>query len=66
MSTVAIGAGVVASDQEEVIRSALIDNIRSFDDHLTVGATGAKWLLRTLSAGNTSNHDTALQVVWYS
>jgi len=60
MSSVALGAGVVPSQKVPAVRSALVADIGARGTHLTVGATGQKWLLRTLSAGSAAEHDVAL------
>jgi len=60
MSTVALGAGAVPAQKVSAVRSALVADITARGDHLTVGATGQKWLLRTLSAGSAAEHDVAL------
>ena len=60
MSTVALGAGAVPAQKVAMVRSALVADIASRNTHLTVGATGQKWLLRTLSAGSAAEHDVAL------
>ena len=44
------------------MRQALTADIEARDHHLTVGATGQKWLLRMLTAGSAAEHDTALRV----
>eukprot|EP00035_Acanthoeca_spectabilis_P005666 m.116217 g.116217 ORF g.116217 m.116217 type:complete len:1058 (-) comp13125_c0_seq1:126-3299(-) len=62
MSSVALGAGAVPTGKVDTVRSALVADIASRDHHLTVGATGQKWLLRTLSAGGASGHEVALAV----
>ena len=62
MSTVSIGAGAVPAAKEPSVRAALVADIQSRGNHLTVGATGQKWLLRTLSAGGAAGHDVALAV----
>ena len=62
MSTVALGAGVVPAGKESAVRQALTADIEARDHHLTVGATGQKWLLRMLTAGSAAEHDTALRV----
>jgi len=60
MSTVALGAGAVPAQKVREVRSALVADIAARGAHLTVGATGQKWLLRTLSAGSAAEHDVAL------
>ena len=60
MSTVALGAGAVPPHKVPAVRSGLVADIKARDTHLTVGATGQKWLLRTLSAGSAAEHDVAL------
>jgi hypothetical protein len=62
MSTVALGAGVVPAHKETAVRQVLTADIEARDHHLTVGATGQKWLLRMLTAGSAAEHDTALKV----
>jgi alpha-L-rhamnosidase len=62
MSTVAIGAGAVPAEKEPAVRAALLADITARGHHLTVGATGQKWLLRTLSNGGPAEHDAALAV----
>jgi hypothetical protein len=62
MSSVALGAGIVPSAKETTVRHALTADIQERDHHLTVGATGQKWLLRMLTAGSAAEHDTALKV----
>ena len=42
------------------VRKALVADIKARDTHLTVGATGQKWLLRTLTDGGAEEHDVAL------
>jgi alpha-L-rhamnosidase len=62
MSTVALGAGAVPAAKQATVTSALLQDISARDNHLTVGATGQKWLLRTLTAAGAAGHDTALKV----
>jgi alpha-L-rhamnosidase len=62
MTTVALGAGVVPKAKEAAVRKALVADIQSRGNHLTVGATGQKWLLRMLTAGGAAEHDVALAV----
>ena len=62
MSTVAMGAGVVPTAKLATVQKALVADLKSRDNHLSVGATGQKWLLRTLSAAGADEHEVALQV----
>jgi alpha-L-rhamnosidase len=63
MSAVALGASAVPPGKQSDVIGALIADIESRDHHLTVGATGQKWLLRMLTAkGGAAGHDTALKL----
>jgi alpha-L-rhamnosidase len=62
MSTVAMGAGVVPTAKQPLVTAALMADIQARDNHLTVGATGQKWLLRTLTSIGAEEHDLALKV----
>jgi hypothetical protein len=61
MSTIALGAGAVPAAKVGAVRKALVaDIVETRGTHLTVGATGQKWLLRMLSEGGAAEHDVAL------
>jgi alpha-L-rhamnosidase len=62
MSTVSIGAGAVPEPKLKAVRAALLADIAARGTHLTVGATGQKWLLRTLTDGGAEAHDVALGI----
>lgn len=61
MSTISLGAGAVPTAKVAAVRQALVaDIVETRGTHLTVGATGQKWLLRMLSEGGAAEHDVAL------
>jgi alpha-L-rhamnosidase len=62
MNAVALGAGAVPASRVTQVTAALVADVKGRGNHLTVGATGQKWLLRTLSAVGPSEHDVALAV----
>lgn len=62
MSSVALGAGLVPAAKGPVVTEALMEDLAAREHHLTVGATGQKWLLRTLTAAGEAGHEAALAV----
>ena len=62
LSSIALGADAVPSAlRPTVLGQGMVDDIKQRGFHLTIGSTGAKWLLPTLSANG--EHDVALQLV---
>ena len=55
-------AGTVPLDKLAAVHKALVADIASRGNHLTVGATGQKWLLRVLSGAGAAEHEVALAV----
>ena len=46
-----------AAAKEAAVRQGLVADVKARGYHLTVGATGQKWLLRELTAGGAAGHD---------
>jgi alpha-L-rhamnosidase len=61
ISAIALGADAVPPAlREQVVRAGMVDDIVARGYHHTIGSTGAKWLLRELSANG--QHDAALRL----
>ena len=60
LTALSLAAGVGSASERVSAVEALDRDVQSRGDHLTVGAAGVKWLLRTLSEGG--RHDTALRL----
>ena len=60
LTALSLAAGVGSASERVSAVAALERDVQSRGYHLTVGAAGVKWLLRTLSEGG--RHDTALRL----
>jgi alpha-L-rhamnosidase len=60
ITSIVLGAGVGSAAHRTIAVATLAANVAKYDNHLTVGSAGQKWLLRTLS--KEGHHDVALKV----
>jgi len=60
LNSLSLGAGLGSPEERKAAVSALVEDVTSRQDHLTVGSAGQKWLLRSLS--QEGEHDTALKL----
>ena len=60
ITSIVLGAGVGSAAHRTIAVATLAANVAKYDNHLTVGSAGQKWLLRTLS--KEGHHDVAIKV----
>lgn len=60
LNSIALGAGLVPGDYIQRVQESLTQNVRDRDYHLSVGATGAMYLLKALN--NAGDPDAAMRV----